>query len=336
MNYGKMTSAPMTSGSMTNRAMANSSIVMANRNQVRAWANTDIWRDIDKAVDDENQLKVAARFLPPYPLPGATSALRGIVNANKSPILSIQQSDMMPLIEIDVQFALTVAQVNDEAQSQLGVTLAHRAGALLALAEDLVIFQGNTGLQDPVFRTVQTDRSDAGTGLVFAVPEAPNEQVIPVFPVEVFEDRTQNRYGEDTFAAVADAFARLQKTHYGRCAVVLHTNVYADTYAALPETLAVPAERIKGLVSEYYYVSSALPAFTGIVVAIDGDTMDLVTGQDPCTEFTQVNNSQWIFRLFERFALRLKDQTAVIRLEFQLNKKPGTEGEQKAQSSERR
>jgi len=247
---------------------------------------------------------------------------------------------MIPLIEMDVQFSLTNAQVNDEAQSQLGVTLAHRAGALLALAEDLVIFQGDTGLSDPanesVFQFVHTDGSDAGTGLVFAVPKGPNDQVIPVFPVEVFEDRTQNRYGENTFAAVADAFARLQKTHYGRCAVVLHTNVYADTYAALPETLAVPAERIKGLVSEYYYVSSALPAFTGIVVAIDGDTMDLVVGQDPCTEFTQVNNSQWIFRLYERIALRLKDQTAVIRLEFQLNKKPGTEGEQKAQSSERR
>ncbi len=340
MNYGKMTSAPMTGGSMTNRTMANGSMVMANRDQVKAWANTDIWQDIDKAVDDENQLKVAARFLPPYPLPGATSALRGIVQANRSPILSIQQSDMIPLIEMDVQFSLTNAQVNDEAQSQLGVTLAHRAGALLALAEDLVIFQGDTGLSDPanepVFQFVKTDGSDAGTGLVFAVPEGPNDQVIPVFPVEVADDRTQNRYGENTFAAVADAFARLQKTHYGRCAVVLHTNIYADTYAALPETLAVPAERIRGLVSDYYYVSSALPAFTGIVVAIDGDTMDLVTGQDPCTEFTQVNNSQWIFRLYERIALRLKDQTAVIRLEFQLNKKPETEGEYQAQSSERR
>ena len=82
----------------------------------------------------------------------------------------------------------------------------------------------------------------------------------------------------------------------------------------------MPAERIRGLVSDYYYVSSALPAFTGIVVAIDGDTMDVVTGQDPCTEFTQVNNSQWIFRLYERIGLRLKDPTAVIRLEFQKEK----------------
>jgi len=152
--------------------------------------------------------------------------------------------------------------------------------------------------------------------LVFAPPK---EQVILVFPVEVDPtDASQNRYGENTFGAVARAFALLQKTHYGRCALVLHTNVYADTYAALPETLAVPAERIRGLVSDHFYVSSALPPFTGILVAIDGDTMDLVVGQAPLTTFTQVSNSQYLFRLFERMALRLKDPTAVVRLEFLL------------------
>jgi uncharacterized linocin/CFP29 family protein len=310
------TNATMTSGSMSNGNMG-----MGNRDQVTQWQGTHNWDDIDKAVDDENQLKVAARFLPPCPLPGATSALRGIINGNNNAILSIQQSDMMPLIEIGVQFALTNAQMKDEAQSKMGGTLTHRAGSLLALAEDLVLFQGDTGLGDSVFQTVQTDGSDAGTGLVFA--SLPKDQVIPVFPTEVADDPSQNKYGENTFAAVADAFARLQKTHYGRCAVVLHTNVYADTYAALPTTLAVPAERIKGLVSEHFYVSSALPPFTGVVVAIDGDTMDLVTGQAPFTEFTQVNNSQWIFRLYERIGLRLKDPTAVVRLEFQLKKKDG-------------
>jgi len=317
MNYGRTTSAAMTTTGMTNAAMANGS--MGNRNHVMQWQGTQNWDGIDKAVDDENQTKVAARFLPPYPLPGETTAQRSttrLITVNGSQILTIPQSDPISLIEISVQFALTVAQVSDEAQSQLGVTLAHRAGSLLARAEDLVCFQGNTGLGDPVFGTVQTDGSDAGTGLVFA---APRNQVISVSPIAVdAADPTQNRYGENTFAAVAKAFAILQEGHYGRCAVVLHTNVYADTYAALPDTLAYPAERIRGLVSEHYYVSSALPAFTGIVVAIDGDTMDLVIGQDPYTEFTQVNSIQWIFRLCERIAQRVKDPTAVARLEFQL------------------
>lgn len=307
---------------------------LGNRNQVTQWQGTQNWDEIDKAVDDENQLKVAARFLPPYPLPGATSAPHGIINPKTRPILSIQQSDMIPLIEMGVQFGLTEAQVDDEANSHMGVTLAHRADALLDLAEDLVIFQGNTGLNDPVFQIVQTDGSDAGKGLVFAPP---TEQVIPVFPVEVDPtDPNQNRYGENTFGAVAQAFALLQRTHYGRCALVLHTNVYADTYAALEETLAVPAERIKGLVSDLFYVSSALPPFTGILVAIDGDTMDLVVGQAPITTFTQVSNSQYLFRLYERITLRLKDPTAVVRLEFQQKAKDTTEAEEELRRGRKR
>jgi uncharacterized linocin/CFP29 family protein len=305
-----------------------------NRDQVTQWQGTHNWDEIDKAVDDENQLKVAARFLPPYPLPGATSALRSVINPKTSPVLSIQQSDTIPLIEMGVQFALMEAQVNEEANAHLGVTLAHRAGAFLDLAEDLVIFQGNAGLKDPVFEIVQTDGSDAGTGLV-NIPSG--DFVIKVFPVEVDDlDPTQNRYGENTFGAVAQAFALLQKTHYGRCALVLHTNVYADTYAALPETLAVPAERITGLVSDHFYVSSALPPFTGILVAIDGDTMDLVVGQAPITTFTQVSNSQYLFRLYERIALRLKDPTAVVRLEFQQKAKDTTEVEEELRRGRKR
>jgi hypothetical protein len=46
--------------------------------------------------------------------------------------------------------------------------------------------------------------------------------------------------------------------------------------------------------------------------------MDLVVGQEPVTAFSQVDSSgNHLFRLFARFALRLKDPSAVIRLEFQ-------------------
>jgi hypothetical protein len=76
---------------MTGAAMA-----MGNRDQVTQWQSTSNWDDIDKAVDDENQLKVAARFLSPYPLPDATSALGGGVPLGKDRILTIPQSEMIP------------------------------------------------------------------------------------------------------------------------------------------------------------------------------------------------------------------------------------------------
>jgi len=55
----------------------------------------------------------------------------------------------------------------------------------------------------------------------------------------------------------------------------------------------------------------------GILVSIGGNTMDLVMAQPPMTEVLQQEKSgDWLFRVYERFALRLKDSTAVIRLDF--------------------
>jgi hypothetical protein len=51
--------------------------------------------------------------------------------------------------------------------------------------------------------------------------------------------------------------------------------------------------------------------------------MDLVMAQPPKTEVLQQEKSgEWLFRVYERFALRLKDTTAVIRLNFLNEKKP--------------
>jgi uncharacterized linocin/CFP29 family protein len=321
MNYGKMTSATTANGAMTNSAMANGS--MGNRDQLKDWAGTQNWDGIDAAVDCQNELKVARKFIDPHPLPGATSAPRSIIDPKTSPILTIKQSDPMPLIEIKVQFALTQAQVRDEVNAPMAATLANRAGTLLALAEDLLIFQGDKALDTPLFQTKAVD-TDATPPFIGLVDAAPADQVIPVYPVEVDPaDLTKNRYGENTFAAVAQAYALLQKTHYGRCALVLHTNVYADTYSALPTTLAVPAERIIGLVPNQFHSSSALPPFTGILVAIDGETMDLVVGQGPFPDYQKLDNNLHFFLHSECFALRLKETTAVVRLDFQPKKKDG-------------
>jgi hypothetical protein len=140
------------------------------------------------------------------------------------------------------------------------------------------------------------------------------------------------RFGERTFAAVSLAYSRLQsgnnlqQAHYGPYALVLHNEPYADTYAPLPTTLIMPADRIKPLMTAGFYGSGTLPSqgnapnereTTGIVVSLGGNTMDLVVGMDAITAFLQEDTQgQYRFRVYERFALRLKDTSSVIRLEF--------------------
>ena len=164
------------------------------------------------------------------------------------------------------------------------------------------------------------------------------------------------RYGERTTAAVFDAYSRLQsgtdlnQAHYGPYAVVLHNEPYADTFAPLETTLIMSYDRICPLLREQlygpgaastgdegaggsmigemtsrFYGTGTLPASgkgkrretTGFMVSLGGNTMDLVTGMAPRTEFvTKDTQGNYCFRVWERFAFRFKDVTAGIRLNF--------------------
>ena len=100
---------------------------------------------------------------------------------------------------------------------------------------------------------------------------------------------------------------------------------HADSYAPLPDTLIMPADRIKPLMTAGFYGTGTLPSnlptkvsFTGLLVSLGGNTMDLVVGLDATTAFMQQDtDGAYRFRVVERFALRVKDTTAIVRLEFQ-------------------
>jgi uncharacterized linocin/CFP29 family protein len=316
----------------------------------------DVWDRIDMAVHDEvMRTRVGAKFLPIRPVPPKTTTVPSdfvtIPSADAgvdAETLTVDEGATTRLIEIWVEFALTPQQVEHETGdvSELGhstaVTLATRAANILAQSEDLVIFQGINALANPLFTNPTTpptqgivrhrgDPSDLGL-LNESLPgdppsTLPTDQIITVLPTSV----NPLRYGENTFGAVAQGYATLQgKGQYGPYACALNDVPYADTYAPLATTLIMPADRIKPLVTSGFYGTGTLPAaggtglpqggpqFTGILVSLGGNSMDLVVGLDPTTAFMQQDvDGNYRFRVLERFALRLKDITAVIRLEFQ-------------------
>jgi len=164
-----------------------------------------------------------------------------------------------------------------------------------------------------------------GTGTtppqVIQVPQA--SQTVPPIP-----EGPGVLYGTETFQALAQGYSFLQQLgHYGPYALVLHTIPYADAYAPVIG-LVITADRIKPIVDAGFYGTGTLlsnqlgsppePAFTGVLVALDGDSMDLVVGHHAYATFMQRDpNDNWRFRVLQRFALRVKDSTAIIRLEFQ-------------------
>ena len=118
--------------------------------------------------------------------------------------------------------------------------------------------------------------------------------------------------------AFADAYSQLQaKGHYGPYALVVRSEIYADAYAPLPDTLVLPADSIKPMVSLGFYGTATIPPLSGVLVSVGGNTIDLVSSFNPATEFLQIDpDGAYQFKVFERFALRVKDKTAIVRFEF--------------------
>jgi uncharacterized linocin/CFP29 family protein len=179
---------------------------------------------------------------------------------------------------------------------------------------------------------------DLPIGGAAAPPLLPPVQAVPVL-LDPARAGAPGVYGSNTFQAVAAAYSILQgAAQYGPYALVLQTTPYADTYAPVAAGLVITADRIKPLMTAGLYGTGTLPinipasvsfvvppappagnaSFTGVLVSLGGNTMDVVVGLDATTAFMQQDpNGNFRFRVVERFALRLKDTTAAIRLEFQ-------------------
>jgi hypothetical protein len=232
------------------------------------------------------------------------------------------------------------------------VTLARRAANFLSLVQDTVIFQGLNAFIAPaaapapplgsgIFsrNLAQNRGTPLDTGLLCtAAPNLlPGPQIIPVSQSAPVGGNVV--YSGNTVTAVNAAFALLAGGGYaGPYVTVLHFYPFADSLTPIPATLILPADRIKPLMEAGFYSSTTLPGVSvplvnpaggpqnpaaripqayGLVISLGGNTVDLVNGLDPITAFSQVDPlGNFTFRLLTRFALRIKDIGAIVRLEF--------------------
>ena len=191
-------------------------------------------------------------------------------------------------------------------------------------------------------------------------PEIQEVTVPTLDPSERFPRWGENNFGAvSTSYSRLQSGRGLAQAHYGPYVCVENFQPYADSYAPLATTLILPADRIKPLVTPmycdkdrymqgngrhrhekdiqmygrdmhylysngycpHYYGTGTLPEFRGLFVSLGGNTMDLVVGIDAKAEYlTQDVQGNYCFRVYERFALRLKDPSSVIRLKFEGNK----------------
>jgi uncharacterized linocin/CFP29 family protein len=310
----------------------------------------EVWERIDHAVRQEvKRTRICGRFLPNRPVPPKTTSVPSdqyqVGNGDYAGIYGVDEGATTRLCEYYVEFLLTPQQVDQEEgdYKELGhstaVTLATKAANTLAQAEDLIIFQGQNAItQSTLFQgagaIVQTlgGNEPTDTGLLnFPVGgDAPGPGPLtptpPVVNVAQLGGPPGVIYGPNTFEAVAQAYSQLQAAgQYGPYALVLQTIPYADTFAPLPATLTLTADRIKPLMTEGFFGTGTLPPnagspappYFGVLVSLGGNTMDLVMGVEPVTAFLQEDpQGNFRFRVLQRFALRIKDPRAIVLLQF--------------------
>jgi uncharacterized linocin/CFP29 family protein len=268
-----------------------------------AWSS-ELWSRLDQAVHAEvDRAGIAGKMLPLHSsMPEATTVPADVIDPQT---MTVRDDAVLPLVELSVEFSLTAQQVEREAELATAVTLASRAGNLIAQAEDLLVFQGEHAHGAGVFNTVRR-RGRSAEGLVSAATSV------------VHVAAKNGDVGERIVQAVTQACADLQgRGQSGPYALVLRTEQYADASSPLENTLVMPADRLRPLVAQGFFATGAMPEATGLVVSVGGGPIDLAVGVEPTVSFLQIDgNGHYLFRVFERFALRLKDERSLVRLEF--------------------
>jgi uncharacterized linocin/CFP29 family protein len=294
---------------------------MNTMNERLPWS-PETWQAIHETVARETErVEIAPKFLPPHQamaealtVPSDTVLLGG-----EEEFLYVDEAATFPLVEIWVELSLTPQQVEKEMDLRSARTLAIRATNFLSRGEDALIFQGQAATStEPLFveGRVQHRSGPAGTGLLNGPLQ--DDQVVTVCALEpgraVFRERT--------LAAVTEGCARLKsKGHYGPYALTLHDAPYGDTFSPLPGTLIRTAQRLQPMLKAGFYGTATLPSDpspTGLLVSLGGNSMDLVAGKPARTAFLFDDAEGLVrFRVSKRFALRLKDPSALIKLTFE-------------------
>lgn len=271
----------------------------------------DQWNRIREIVHDQAlRARVAASFLPLYgPLPGDTTAVPRNLLTQPGPgahgSLEVNDSDTIRLASVAVNVALKNHMLAD---TELGAAsiLFRRAANIIARVEDAIIFRGKIGSNVP------------GTGTlppVFTLTGANNYQGLFDLAAHGIA-LPAGSAGQAIFSAVVEAINRLENAaYYKPFACVLSDNLFQRIYQPIANSMVLPADSIPPMLNGPLLRSSTLDDDTGLVVSLQGNPVEIVVGHDIHVRYLQgTQEGDNLFRVSQRFVLRVKDPTAIVKI----------------------
>jgi uncharacterized linocin/CFP29 family protein len=294
--------------------------------------NQQIWSDIDKAVQDEvGRIRVVQKVLPGIVRPNGQLVPADKLDEDDEQYLrylSIPEGDAKAFIEISREFRLTQSQVDGEESLHVGRTLARMAAKAVALAEDKLLLQGSTLEHDPgkAQQHQQGEKMEKHLyGISLRNPDSVAKGLLGVAKQPIRGVARQEILVANWKINPAEIFQSVVKgistlTDRGQSvpyALFLSSEIYADTFASLPDFPATVADRIVPLVTGGFYGTPALPPTEGLLVSLAGEPTTIYIGVDAITEFARTDSrGNYSFRVFERIQYVARDAGAFERLTF--------------------
>ena len=307
------------------------------------------WNRVNSAITEEfAKASVAGACLPCYGPVGASmeAVSRQTVDYNPLTIpnastVSVTDNDTTPFWTIRTYVYLNSQQVADENLSS-ALFAFRRAANIIARSEDSLVFVGNPGASPPSALAIPM-------GPTWRIPAAQND-VIANTPflsrglLTVRDNVTKhldvtarqirdgggtviaNDFGEDLVTKISTAIGELEKRGYpGPFACVLGQTAFVEAHRPNIGSLVLPADRITPMLGGPLLRSTKLPNRHGVVASSCGEALDIVVATPPKAQFLQVDaNAKYVFRVYERFVLRIKDPDAVVTIRLEEPQKKDT------------
>jgi hypothetical protein len=276
-------------------------------NRAGFW-NEQVWATIDEGVTKAiGPIRVAQQVFPTVLFANATSVPADEFNPQK---MSISEGLTKPFVELAVGFPLTNGQVTQDSAGMTATTLAKLAAKSLALAEDLIFLQGGD-VDLPKAVRIESGGESLGDGILGLVPS--HHRIV----VDAPNPNAPTNSGGVILAAVAKGIALLTaELQAPPFALIEDTGAYAATWGSVIN--GGPAYTVlNALLAGGIFCTGAMPANTGLLVALGGDPTTIYSGTDPVTEPTHKSGTgQYLFRTFERVQFVARDPRSFVRLDF--------------------
>jgi len=271
------------------------------------WSDAQWQRVKDAVTEAFGRSSIASAFLPMYgPLPGSAEIVRNerlVQPAGTPPTLRLDADHPdvnVKLVNVTVNVSLSSEQVADETLSN-ALFAFRRAANILAQEEDRVVFEG-------------VGQSPRGQDSVYVVNNPPPQRGLADLSgrrrfASFDPPPLGTQLGPLVLAAIVRAINTLEENlNPAPFACVLGNTLFQAVYEPTG-SLVLPSDRITPLLKGGPLLRSGrMPDTAGVVVSLAGNALDVVVGTPPTVQFLQrTNAARFLFRVYERFALRIRD-----------------------------